>query len=250
MQLILYGLIGSIFALAGGLFLLWRPAFTKRITNYLFAFGAGTFIAISFLDLLPEAVEMVEEPHNIFIAAIFGFTAFFALERLFMKYMKGTQDMHAHHEHSEALPWMTIIGDTTHNFLDGVVIALAYFANPLLGLPTALAIAAHEVPQEIGEFAILIDQGWSKFKVLAANLLSALAALLGIGVAYVALPFFESYLPHLLGGAAGVFIYIAASQLIPEIHHRAGHKQAYRFLFAFILGVAVIWYVISFTHQG
>ncbi|HYF10224.1 MAG TPA: ZIP family metal transporter [Candidatus Paceibacterota bacterium] len=246
-SLILYGLIGSLFSLAGGLLLLANAAFAKRITNLLFAFGAGSFIAISFLDLLPEAVEMVEEPHAVFLAALAGFAAFFALERLSMKHFR-KDPTHVHGAHSESLPWMTVVADTAHNFLDGVVIALAYIANPLLGLPTALAIAAHEVPQEIGEFAILLDQGWSKKKIIAANLLSALSAFLGIGVAYLALPFFEAYLPLLLGGVSGVFVYIAASQLIPEIHHRAGHTEAYRILAAFLLGILAIGAVITFLH--
>lgn len=245
MELIFYGLVGSVFSLVGGLLLLWRPEFTKRITNYLLAFGAGTFIGISFLDLLPEATEMAAAPRGVFMAAVIGFFAFFALERVLMRHLPRGASEHVHREHSEKLPWMTVMGDTAHNFLDGVVIALAYVANPILGLPTALAIAAHEVPQEIGEFAILLDQGWSKAKVIAANMLSALAALLGIGVAYLALPFFESYLPTLLGAVAGIFTYIAASQLIPEIHHRAGHVHAYRLLAAFAVGVLVIYWVIS-----
>jgi zinc and cadmium transporter len=246
--LILYGLIGSVFSLAGGLLLLWQAEFAKRITNFLFAFGAGAFIAISFLDILPEAVEMVDEPHPIFIAALIGFTAFFALERLMMKHMhRGTA--HSHSEHGEALPWMTVIADTTHNFLDGVVIAIAFIAEPALGLTTALAIAAHEVPQEIAEFAILLDQGWSKTKIIIANLLSALSAFLGIGVAYIALPFFETQLPLLLGVVSGIFMYIAASQLIPEIHHRAGHAQAYRILAAFVTGILIIGYLIMRAHH-
>ncbi len=245
--LLLYALIGSLFSLAGGLLLLWNAAFAKRITNILFAFGAGAFIGISFLDLLPEAVEMVEEPHTVFIAALVGFTLFFALERLTMKHIR-VSGSHSHETHSEALPWMTVIADTAHNFLDGIVIALAYIADPLLALPTALAIAAHEIPQEIGEFAILLDQGWSKWKIIAVNIVSALSAFLGISVAYVALPFFESQLPLLLAGVSGIFLYIAASQLIPEIHHRAGHTEAYRILIAFLAGIFVIGFVITLTH--
>lgn len=246
--LLLYGLIGSLISLAGGLFLLWKSDFAKRTTNILLAFGAGTFIGISFLDLLPEAVEMVEEPHDIFLAAIVGFAAFFAFERFFMKYSHKLRGAHPHHEHSESLPWMVVAADTGHNFLDGVVIALAFIADPALGLTTAIAIAAHEIPQEISDFAILLDQGWSKAKVIAVNIFSALAAFLGIGVAYIALPFFEISLPPLLGVVAGIFMYISASQLIPEIHHRAGHLHANRILLAFLTGVIVIWYVITLTH--
>lgn len=246
--LILYGLIGSLFSLAGGLLLLWRAEFAKKITNILLAFGAGTFIGIALLDILPEAVEMADEPHDIFVAAAAGFTAYFALERYFMKHMKLGAADHAHSEHVESLPWMLVAGDTGHNFLDGVVIALAYIANPALGLSTAVAIAMHEVPQEIADFAILLDRGWSKTKVITVNILSALSAFIGIGVAYLALPFFESSLPILLGLVAGIFIYIAASQLVPEIHHRAGHLHANRIFLAFVIGIILIWYLISLAH--
>ncbi len=245
--LILYGLVGSAFSLAGGLLLLWQADFAKKITTFLFAFGAGAFIGISFLDLLPEAVEMVEEPHAVFLAALSGFAFFFGLERISMRYLH--QGEHTHSEHSESLPWMTVAGDSIHNFLDGVVIALAYVADPLLALPTAIAIAAHEIPQEIGEFAILLDQGWSKTKIIAVNLFSSFAAFVGIAVGYLALPFFETYLPLLIAGVSGIFLYIAASQLIPEIHHRSGHNEAYRVVLSFILGLVVIGYLISWMHH-
>lgn len=248
-SLILYGLIGSVFSLAGGLLLLWRADFAKRITTPLFAFGAGTFIGISFLDLLPEAVEMAEEPHTVLLSALIGFAAYFAFERLFMKHGRRGH-AHEHHDHSESLPWMTVIADTLHNFLDGIVIVLAYAANPALGLPTAIAIAAHEVPQEIGEFSILLDQGWSKIKIIAANVASALSAFVGMGIAYLALPVWESFLPYFLGFTSGIFMYVAASQLIPEIHHRAEHRHAYRVLASFIAGAAMIGYIIAATHHG
>ena len=247
-QIILYGLVGSLISLLGGILLLWRADFAKKITNILLAFGAGTFIGIALLDILPEAVEMTPEPDNIFLAAAIGFAAFFAFERYFMKHMKLGASKHNHSEHVESLPWMLVAGDTGHNFLDGVVIALAYIANPLLGLPTAIAIALHEIPQEIADFAILLDRGWSRVKVIAVNILSALATFVGIAVAYLALPFLESSLPILLGLIAGVFIYIAASQLVPEIHHRAGHEHANRILLAFVIGIILIWYLISLTH--
>lgn len=247
-SLILYGLIGSLFSLIGGLILLWRADLAKKATNVLLAFGAGTFIGIALLDILPEAVEMADEPHDIFLAAAAGFAAFFAFERYFMKHMKLGAAAHAHSEHVESLPWMLVAGDTGHNFLDGVVIALAYIANPALGLPTAIAVAMHEVPQEIADFAILLDRGWSKAKVITVNVFSALSAFIGIGVAYIALPFLESSLPILLGSVGGIFIYIAASQLVPEIHHRAGHAHANRIFIAFAAGIILIWYLISLTR--
>jgi zinc and cadmium transporter len=189
---------------------------------------------------------MVEEPHPILMSALAGFAIFFALERLLMKHIHF--DTHEHKEHGESLPIMTVIADSSHNLLDGIVIALAYIANPLLGLPTALAIAAHEVPQEISEFAILLDQGWSKTKIILVNLLSASSAFVGMGVAYLALPLIEPILPHLLAGVAGIFIYLSASQIIPEIHHRAGHSQAYRIIGCFLAGILLIGIITTSLH--
>jgi zinc and cadmium transporter len=252
MELILYGLIGSVFALVGGLFVLWRKAQVKKIMTILLAFAAAAFLGVSFLDLLPEAVEAVEEPHFVFVAFLVGVTVFFALERTLMKYLHRHPHNHAGHEdeHTESLPALIILGDSLHNFLDGIAIAVAYVANPTLGLTTALAIAAHEVPQEIGDFAILLDRGWSTKKVFIANLLSSLTAFLGIGLGYLTVSSIENLLPYLLAGVAGVFTYIALSDLIPEIHHRAGHRHLYKVLIPFIVGLILIGYIITKTHHG
>src|SRR5690606_6973010 len=115
-------------------------------------------------------------------AVLAGFTFFFGLERLLMKYFHKhpEHEDHKHDDHTEHLPALLIAGDSMHNFLDGIFISLAFIANPLLGLPTAIGIAAHEIPQEIGDFAILLDRGWSKLKIFAVNLLSSLLTLAGV----------------------------------------------------------------------
>ncbi|MEK7646457.1 MAG: ZIP family metal transporter [Patescibacteria group bacterium] len=248
LSLILYSLLAGLFSLLGGALVIWRSAQVMKFINPLITFGAGAFLGVSFLDLLPEAVEMVEEPHPVFIAAVVGFFLFFALERTLMRYMKHSHEKKAHDDHTESLPVLVVIGDTFHNFLDGIVIGLAFVANPLLGLPTALAIAAHEIPQEIGDFAILLDQGWSKGKIFLINILSSLLTIVGALVGYLAVGLFQPSLPYLLAGTAGVFLYIAASDLIPEIHHRAGHKALYSILFFFLLGLVSIGYLVSLAH--
>ena len=246
--LIFYGLIASVFSLVGGLIVLWRSDFIKKITTWLLVFAAGAFLGVGFLDLLPEAIEAVDEPHYIFIATLVGFFLFFGLERLLMRYFPHHEGGHGHQEHTESLPVLIVIGDTLHNFLDGIVIALAYVANPALGLATTLAVAAHEIPQEIGDFAILLDQGWSKMKIFLVNIVSSLTTLLGVGAGYFAATLFEPGLPYLLGATAGIFIYIAASDLIPEVHHRAGHKHAYRILIVFLASLLLVGYLIFATH--
>jgi zinc and cadmium transporter len=251
MQLIFFGLIGSVFALAGGLLVLWKAEFVKKIMTSLLAFAAAAFLSVSFLDLLPEAVEAVDEPHYIFIAFLIGVAFFFTLERTLMKHFHHHSDEHLEHDpHTESLPALIIFGDSAHNFLDGIAIALAYLANPALGLTTALAVAAHEVPQEIGDFAILLDRGWSKTKVILANLFSSLATFLGIWLGYTAGGLLEGWLPYLLAGVAGIFSYIALSDLIPEIHHRAAHRHLYRVLLPFLSGLVLIGFAITLTHHG
>jgi zinc and cadmium transporter len=251
MQLFLYGLIGSVFALVGGLIVIWRSQDVKKIMTSLLAFAAAAFLGVSFLDLLPEAVEALAEPHYAFIAFLIGLTAFFTLERSLMRYLHKHPHEHGHGEeddHTESLPALIILGDSLHNFLDGIAIAVAYVADPALGLTTALAVAAHEVPQEIGDFAILLDRGWSRLKVFWVNIVSASSALLGVWIGYSTVKSFESWMPYLLAGVAGIFSYIALSDLIPEIHHRARHKYLYRVLIPFLVGLILIWYLISLTH--
>ena len=252
-QLIFYSLIGGLFSLIGGLLLVWKAEFAKKIMTSLLAFAAGAFLAVSFLDLLPEAVEAVEEPHGIFIAAIVGFVLFFMLERGLMRFRKHdhNEEEHSHlvkTEHAEPLPTLIIIGDSIHNFLDGIVIALAYIANPALGLVTALSIAAHEIPQEIGDFGILISQGWAKKKVILVNIGQSLLTVVGAVIGYYAGLMLESYLPFLLAGVAGIFLYIAGSDLIPEIHHRTGHRHFFRVVIPFVASIALIGFLIHFTH--
>ncbi len=250
--LIFYSLIGGLFSLIGGLLLVWKAEFAQKVTTSLLAFAAGAFLAVSFLDLLPEAVEAVEEPHGIFIAAIIGFILFFILERALMRFRKhGHEEEHSHlikTEHAEPLPTLIVIGDSLHNFLDGIVIALAYIANPFLGLVTTLGIAAHEIPQEIGDFGILLSQGWSKKKVIIINILQSLLTVVGAVVGYYAGTFLESSLPFLLAGVAGIFLYIAGSDLIPEIHHRTGHRHFFRVVIPLIASVVIIGLLIHFTY--
>lgn len=248
LQALFYGLIGGLLSLVGGFAVLLGSKAILRYITLLVAFAAGTFLGVSFLDILPEAVEMVSEPHQIFISVLVGFVAFFVLERSLMRYSHDHSNPSEHGDHTEALPLLVVLGDSFHNFLDGVAIAFAYVANPALGLTTTLAIAAHEVPQEIGDFAVLLDRGWSKTKIMVVNIFSSLLTLLGVALGYLATSFFGDFLPYLLGGVAGIFIYIAASDLIPEIHHRSGHKNLYGVLGAFLLGLALIWYLTSLTH--
>ncbi len=251
LQIIWFSLVGGLFSLAGGLVLITNTKLVTKIMTWLITFAAGAFMAVGFLDILPEGIEAVAEPHYVFIATLVGFTVFFGFERFLMKYFHRHRDSNEinHQDHTESLPMLLMVGDSLHNFLDGALIALAYVANPALGLPTALGIAAHEVPQEIGDFAILLNSGWSKTKIIVFNVISSLFTILGAVIAYIALSFVEGWIPYLLGGAAGVFIYIAASDLIPEIHHRARHRHFLSVMLFFILGLVITGYLVFKTHS-
>ena len=250
LNLIFLGLIGGVFSLIGGLLLVvWKSRITAHIMTPLISFAAGAFLSVAFLDLLPEAIESFEHPQEVFIAFLIGISVFFALERFLMKYVRRheTHD-EKHADHTESLPLLIIIGDSLHNFLDGIVIVLAYISNPAVGFATALAVAAHEIPQEIGDCAILLDHGWSKLKVIAVNFFSSLMTLAGIGVGLLGASWFEDGLPYLLAGVAGIFTYISLSDLVPELHHRAKHHSFFRVVFSFLFGLILVGILIANTH--
>lgn len=247
-DLIFYSLIGGLFSLIGGVVLLFNKQFAQKMTIPLLSFAVGAFLSVAFLDLLPEAVEMVEEPHPIFLYALIGFTLFFIIERSLMRFFHSHHEDESHTAHTESLPALLILGDSFHNFLDGIVIALAFLADPALGLVSALAIAAHEVPQEIGDFSILLSQGWSKSKVLAVNIMQSLVTIPGVLVGVYAGSLFEPHLPYLLAFASGIFIYIAASDLIPEIQHKCGHKHFGIVIAPLIVGMFAVWYLVGLAH--
>jgi zinc and cadmium transporter len=247
-DLLFYSLIGGLFSLIGGALLLLNEKLTQHLMTPLIAFGAGAFLGAAFLDILPEAIEQAPEAHPIFIAVLVGFISFFILERLIMRLTGPHGNEGTHSAHTESLPFLLILGDCLHNFLDGIVIAIAYVASPAIGFPTALAIAAHEIPQEIGDFAILLSLKWSRKKIIVINILQSLLTIPGVFLGLYLGHLLQPYIVLLLGGAAGVFIYIAASDLIPELHHRAGHKHVLRVVLPLILSVILIYYFTSLAH--
>lgn len=246
--LLFYSLIAGLFSLMGGVMLLLLGTKVRQaITTSLLSFAAGAFIATSLTDLIPEALEGVSEPHPILMAVMVGLVSFFILERLLMRYgFRGAT--HEHADHTETLPTLLILGDTVHNFLDGVVIAVAYVANPVLGLTTTLAVAAHELPQEIGDFSVLLNHGWSASKVLMINVLQSLATIPGALLGFAAGTALTPHLPSFLGAAGGIFLYLGASDLIPELHHRAGHKHVVRVVGPLLAGIAAVTILVRLTH--
>ncbi|OGE14749.1 hypothetical protein A3F00_03180 [Candidatus Daviesbacteria bacterium RIFCSPHIGHO2_12_FULL_37_11] len=246
--IIVYTLVGSIVSLCGGILLLSKEKLAKKIAHYLSSFAAGVLLATAFVDLLPEALDHAKEAGlevNIFLWTLFGILVFFLLERFIHWF-------HHHHDHKEVpdeekktvIP-LIILGDTMHNFIDGVVIAATFMVDPKLGALTTFAVAAHEIPQEIGDFGIMLHRGMKKKNILLVNIGSAFAAILGAILTYFIGGGLENILPIFLSLAAGFFIYIALSDLIPEIHGEDRKDVAFWETVLLFSGVAVIWIFIS-----
>jgi len=214
---------GSIVSLLGGLILLSNPAVFSRLQLYLVAFAAGTLIGTALFDLVPEAIEHSEElgidGDSPFLFVALGITLFFLLEKF----------LHWYHDHAghgpggpvtkTVVPLITI-SDGLHNFLDGALIAAATLSDPALGLATAIAVFLHEIPQEVGDFSILIFGGLERGKAILYNLFSALAAYLGALVTFLLFEKVESITAPLVAVTAGAFIFIALGELVPELVHK------------------------------
>lgn len=149
---------------------------------------------------------------------------------------------HAHHDHGRS-GMMIMIGDTFHNFIDGILIAAAFMADVKLGMVTALAIIAHEIPQEVGDFLILLHSGYTKKQALIFNLVSSLATVIGGLIAYFALQLVESWIPYILALAAASLLYVAVADLIPSLHKRTELKATFAQVFLIAFGVGTIWLV-------
>lgn len=247
-ELLFYSLVGGLFSLAGGFLVLWKSRFANQIITTLISFGAGAFLGAVFLDILPEALEQTSKPHPILIATLSGFIIFFILERFLMRYVRHFHPKSKHSDHTESLSVLIILGDSLHNFLDGIVIAIAYTADPILGLPTALAISAHEIPQEIGDFSVLLKLKWDKTKIIAVNIFQSLLTIPGVLLGFYMGKLVQPHLPLFLGATAGIFLYISASDLIPELHHQSGHKHFFRIVIPLISSIFLIFLLTKLAH--
>lgn len=247
--ILIFTLIGSIVSLIGGILLLIKEKSALKISHFLTSFAAGALLSTAFFDLLPEATEHMEElglEISIPLWTLVGILGFFLLERF----------IHHHHDHTshkaeekKSIIPLVIIGDTMHNFTDGVAIAATFLISIPLGIVTSLAVAAHEIPQEIGDFGLMLNKGMTKKKVILINLFSSLAAIAGAFLTYLYKDRIEGFLPIVLAITSGFFIYIALTNLIPEIHNRENQKIAFWETMMLLIGVVVVYFAIS-TLEG
>ncbi|OGE43234.1 hypothetical protein A3B45_00735 [Candidatus Daviesbacteria bacterium RIFCSPLOWO2_01_FULL_39_12] len=239
LYILIFSFLGSVVSLIGGVLLLMREKFAVRISHFLSAFAAGTLLGTAFFDLLPESFESGVEV-NIFFWAVLGILTFFLLERFIHHHGHGSEQ-----EAKKSVVPLIVVGDTVHNFVDGVAIAATFLISVPLGIVTTLAVAAHEIPQEIGDFGLLLNSGMKAGRVLLINLFSSLTALLGAVLTYLYRDNLEGFLPLILSVTAGFFIYIALANLVPEIHNNDNQKVAFWETVMLFLGVLVVYFVIS-----
>jgi len=215
-QAVLATLVVSTVALVGIVFVFTRQL-SHRGELILLSFAAGVLLATTFLELLPEAISLERAPGNIFTATLAAMIGFFLLERL----------LHGFHIHEDearegrvvASPYLILIGDGLHNFIDGVAIAASFAAAPELGLITTLAVIVHEVPQELADFGILVAGGMTTRMALLLNFLSGLTAVVGALVFFAGGVAVQPYVAWCMAATAGMFLYIASADLIPQLHH-------------------------------
>ncbi len=243
--IIIFSLIGSVFSLLGGLLLLSNKKRAQSVAKYATPFAGGALLAAVFLDLLKEGLEVSGETYQVLLAALIGILLFFFAET-FLHWF------HHHHEHADTTDprkWLIIFGDTLHNGLDGVAIAASFMVSIPTGIVTTIAVAAHEIPQEIGDFGLLLSKGMRRRNVMLANLLSALATIVFAVATFLIGEGGQLPIGALLGLSAGFLLYIALSDVIPSIHAKQKRSLLDAQAFLLILGVLTVGLVTNYAHQ-
>ena len=227
-------IIISALSFTGVLALAFNKNLLRKVLTTLTSFAAGALLAVAFFHLMPEAFQILGE--KVFTTVLLGLIVFFILERI----------IHWHHCHDEncefhAEHYLNLIGDGFHNFLDGGIIAAAYLVNIQAGIAATIAIAAHEIPQEIGDFAILVHGGFSEKKALLFNFLTACTAILGGLMTVYLSQLFNSLAPILISISAGGFIYIATADLLPTIAKERNRKRMLLHSLSFFIGIIILF---------
>ena len=244
LQVWLYSLISvvivSLVSLVGVITLAIKVDKLKRILIYLVSFSAGALLGGAFLHLIPEAINEIGYSLNFALLLISGIFLFFILEKYvhWRHCHEPTSESHPHH-----LASMNLVGDGLHNFIDGLIIAASYLISIPLGIAATLAIVFHEIPQEIGDFGILLHSGLSKGKAILYNLLSASLAIMGVVIGLLLGSSVQSFTIYILPVAAAGFIYIATADLIPELHKETKMFKSLGQLVSFLIGVALMYFI-------
>ena len=239
----------SLISLAGVIALSLSDAVLKKGLFLLISLAVGALFGDAFIHLIPHALEEMPTPGLVPFFVLLGIIVFFSLEK-FLRW-------HHHHDLEEPLGGdhhvkpvgpLILVGDGLHNVLDGIIIGASFLIGPEAGIATTIAIALHEIPQEIGDFGILIHSGYSKKRALLFNLISALFAFLGLGIVFIASDV-EGLVPAMSAMAAGGFIYIAGSDLVPELQKHAKASQSFQQLVAMLAGMGLMFALLQFENH-
>jgi zinc and cadmium transporter len=270
--IIIFTAVGGVLSvMAAAVFLLLRDHHRNAILPHGISFAIGALLAVAFWGLIPEAFAEIESDRFQALSAtiLTGILGFFVLEKLLIwrhchygdceAYGDDSQDdylahshghSHSHvHNHKKSAGALIILGDSIHNFVDGVLIAAAFLTDVHLGIVTSLAVATHEIPQEVGDFAILLDSGYSRGKALFYNILASLTTVLGGVLAYFSLEDLHDSLPYFLALAASSFIYIAVADLIPSLHTKTDMKSSLQQIALIAAGVFLICSLHGIVHN-
>jgi zinc and cadmium transporter len=232
---IIVTLIISLISLVGSLVVFFKEGLFKNVLPQIIALAAGTLIGDAFIHLIPESSEYLSV-ETVTVTALTAFIIFFLLEKVLQ--------WHHHHEYNQdehTFGYISLIGDLVHNFLDGLILYAAFQTSIPLGFATAVAIILHEIPQEIGDFGVLLHSGFSKNKAMAANLLVSLSALVGGLMGYLWLNQASSITPYITAFAAGGFLYTGASDLLPEIRQKTKNDKSFITFIIFLLGIIFVF---------
>ena len=253
--IVLFCLLGGLLsALAAALFLVLSESLRNRALPHLVSFATGTLLGAAFLGLLPHALASLDstDTHVIPMAVLLGLLGFFLLEKMVLWRHCHTDHCEVHapegQGHKQSTGTMVLIGDGLHNFLDGILIAGAFMTDIHLGVVTSLAVAAHEIPQEVGDFAVLLHSGFSRGRAFSYNILASLTTVIGGVLAYYSLQSLDAALPYVLAVAASSFIYIAVADLIPTLHQRAEVHATVEQVLLIVAGIFIIYATHSTLH--
>ncbi|MDI1349999.1 ZIP family metal transporter [Aquabacterium sp.] len=226
------------------------------IVRHLVGLSTGVLLGTALLHVLPEAFESGEAPHGLFLTLLGGLMFFFLLEKAEL-YRHGHHHEHDDHHHHHGFDaeqagrggWSVLVGDSIHNFCDGVLIAAAFLSDPHLGVVTALAIIAHEIPQEVGDYIVLINAGFSRMRALVYNMISGMSAVVGGVLGYYLIGPFKDYLPYMMVVAASSFVYVAVADLIPQLQKRLSWRDTLLQIVWLALGLLMIASIVHTMHD-
>lgn len=219
----------------------------KKFLHYFISFAAGALISVALFDLIPHALESLEEigihVHEGFVFVVLGIALFFLIERFIHWHHCGNE-----HCHNKPAGILILTGDFVHNFLDGVLIAGAFMLNIATGIFTTITVLLHEIPQEFGDYAVLIHSGFSKKKALLLNFISALSAIIGGVMGFLLFDFIEGITPYFVLATAGGFLYIALSDIVPSMHKGEKKKMLLIESLIFIATMVGFYFLIGLLH--